>query len=62
MGGCYTCNLEETYFEGFALTNVCAEGDLIGPEVWGKERVRREGERLRGGRLLSSKDLSDSTS
>lgn len=42
LGGCYTCNLGETYFEGFALTNVCAEGDLIGPEVWGKERARRE--------------------
>ncbi len=48
-------------FQGLALTNVCAEEVLMGPEVWGKERVRRERQTERGGGLLSSKDLSDST-
>ena len=40
--GCYTCNLGETSLQGLALPSVCAQEDVIGPEVWGKERVRRE--------------------
>ncbi len=46
--GVMRATLERRIFEGLALTNVCAEGDLIGPEVWGKERVRRERETERG--------------
>lgn len=47
--------------QGFVLgVKFVQRKDLIGPEVWGKERVRRE--RPRGRRLLSSKDLSGSTS
>lgn len=31
-------------FQGLALGKVCAQEDLTGPEVWGKEKVRRERE------------------